>query len=125
MLNKDVAHSVMTWLTADDGIHFSVNSVTDKKASRKPPVPFITSTLQQECSRKLNMNPSRSMSVAQELYEEGMIVHTYIRSKNVSKLSSIYLFIYLSICLLIYLGFITYMRTDSPALSSTALNAAR
>ena len=94
VLNKDVAHSVMTWLTADDGIHFSVNSVTDKKASRKPPVPFITSTLQQECSRKLNMNPSRSMSVAQELYEEGVFLLTCIVCENFLKISSVYSFIY-------------------------------
>ena len=101
VLNKDVAHSVMTWLTADDGIHFSVSSVTDKKASRKPPVPFITSTLQQECSRKLNMNPSRSMSVAQELYEEGMSVHTHIIYKSFERS---YLFIRLFIYLFIYLS---------------------
>jgi DNA topoisomerase len=72
VLNKEIAQSVMTWLTSeDDPLHFTVSTVTDKKASRKSPAPFITSTLQQECSRRLGMNPSRCMSVAQELYEEG------------------------------------------------------
>ena len=77
VLNKEIAQSVMTWLQSEDEkttspLQFTVTNVTDRKASRKSPPPFITSTLQQECSRRLNMNPSRCMSIAQELYEEGL-----------------------------------------------------
>ena len=66
----------MTWLQSEDTntivpLKFTVINVTDRKTSRKSPAPFITSTLQQECSRRLNMNPSRCMSIAQEIYEEG------------------------------------------------------
>jgi DNA topoisomerase-1 len=101
VLNNESAQSVLTWLNGhQEGknreltplLDFSVSNVTDKRISRKSPPAFITSTLQQECSRKLSMNPTRCMSIAQELYEE---------------------------------GFITYMRTDSPALSATATEAAR
>ena len=59
---------------------FSVANVDTRKGSRKPPAAFITSTLQQECSRKLRMSPSRCMSIAQELYEEGWI--TYMRTDS-------------------------------------------
>ena len=77
---------------------FSVNSIkrTDKQKSPSPP--FITSTLQQEASRKLGMTPRRAMSVAQQLYEgidiegEGTV------------------------------GLITYMRTDSLRISEEALS---
>ena len=84
VLNKEIAQSVMTWLQSEDEktispLQFKVINVTDRKASRKSPPPFITSTLQQECSRRLNMNPSRCMSIAQELYEEGSLrLPTYI-----------------------------------------------
>eukprot|EP00596_Hydrurales_sp_CCMP1899_P009853 CAMPEP_0119050552 /NCGR_PEP_ID=MMETSP1177-20130426/70557_1 /TAXON_ID=2985 /ORGANISM="Ochromonas sp, Strain CCMP1899" /LENGTH=1251 /DNA_ID=CAMNT_0007029085 /DNA_START=438 /DNA_END=4193 /DNA_ORIENTATION=- len=93
VLDRDIAQSVSSWLISPtNGPVFVVSNVIDKKFSKKPPSPFITSTLQQECSKRLNMNPTRCMSIAQELYEE---------------------------------GFITYMRTDSPALSTTASDAAR
>jgi len=76
---------------------------TVKRADRKkqPSPPFITSTLQQEASRRLGMTPRRTMSVAQQLYEgvdiegEGAV------------------------------GLITYMRTDSLRISNEALAAAK
>src|SRR6187200_994972 len=73
-----------------------VTGVTVKKSKRSPAPPFTTSTLQQEASRKLGFSPKRTMSVAQRLYEgletsEGQI------------------------------GLITYMRTDSVALSGQAM----
>ncbi len=79
---------------------FTVDSVRRKDSKRTPAPPFITSTLQQEASRKLGMTPRRTMALAQQLYEgvdiegEGTV------------------------------GLITYMRTDSLRLSDEALAAA-
>ena len=80
---------------------FTVRAVKRQEKTRNPAPPFITSTLQQEASRKLNMSPRRTMSIAQQLYEgvdiagEGTV------------------------------GLITYMRTDSLRLSDEALSAAK
>ena len=80
---------------------FTVTGVKRQDKLRNPAPPFITSTLQQEASRKLNMTPRRTMSIAQQLYEgvdiagEGTV------------------------------GLITYMRTDSLRLSDEATAAAR
>ena len=73
-----------------------VTDVSIKKTNRTPAPPFTTSSLQQEASRKLSFSPKRTMSAAQRLYEgvetdEGPV------------------------------GLITYMRTDSVALSSQAM----
>ena len=79
---------------------FTVRTVKRTERKKSPAPPFITSTLQQEASRKLNMTPRRTMTIAQQLYEgvditgEGTI------------------------------GLITYMRTDSLRLSEEALSAA-
>ena len=64
------------------GKQFSVKKITQKPAKRTPSAPFITSTLQQEASRLLGFNVSRTMSVAQRLYESGRI--TYMRTDSVS-----------------------------------------
>ena len=48
---------------------FAVTGVKRQDKQRNPAPPFITSTLQQEASRKLNMTPRRTMSIAQQLYE--------------------------------------------------------
>jgi len=80
---------------------FTVTGVKRQDKTRSPAPPFITSTLQQEASRKLNMTPRRAMSIAQQLYEgidiadEGTV------------------------------GLITYMRTDSLRLSEEALDDAK
>ena len=60
---------------------WSVQSVEEKKSTQKPAAPFITSTLQQEASRKLRLSPRRAMQVAQGLYERGYI--TYMRTDSV------------------------------------------
>ncbi len=52
---------------------FRVSSVEAKPVRRNPPPPFITSTLQQEASRKLGFSAKRTMQAAQKLYEEGRI----------------------------------------------------
>jgi len=64
------------------GADFSVNSLETKPAKRSPAAPFTTSTLQQEASRKLGFSVSRTMQVAQKLYESGKI--TYMRTDSVN-----------------------------------------
>ena len=80
---------------------FTVKGVKRQDKSRAPAPPFITSTLQQEASRKLNMTPRRTMSVAQQLYE----------GVDIEGVGAV--------------GLITYMRTDSLRLSEEALAAAK
>lgn len=80
---------------------FIVEKVLKKERSRKPSPPFITSTLQQEASKKLRLTSNRTMRIAQQLYEgielgsEGSV------------------------------GLITYMRTDSPRISPEFSEMAR
>src|SRR6056297_1113080 len=59
----------------------TVNSVEAKPASRNPAPPFMTSTLQQEASRKFGMGARQTMSAAQRLYEAGLI--TYMRTDGI------------------------------------------
>jgi DNA topoisomerase-1 len=84
-----------------DGASWTVTKVEKKERRRHPTPPFITSRLQQEASRKLGFQPSRTMRIAQKLYEgvelgdEGAV------------------------------GLITYMRTDSTRVSAEAIAAVR
>lgn len=82
------------------GSEFRVQSVKPGEKQKNPAPPFITSTLQQEASRRLNMTPKRTMTIAQQLYE----------GVEISGRGS--------------LGLITYMRTDSLRISDEALAAA-
>ncbi|KJF44039.1 type I DNA topoisomerase [Draconibacterium sediminis] len=61
---------------------FKVSDVVKKPGKRTPAQPFITSTLQQEASRKLGFSVSQTMAVAQRLYESGKI--TYMRTDSVN-----------------------------------------
>jgi len=61
---------------------FNISSLETRPAKRSPAAPFTTSTLQQEASRKLGFSVSRTMSVAQKLYESGKI--TYMRTDSVN-----------------------------------------
>ncbi|PXV57092.1 DNA topoisomerase I [Dyella jiangningensis] len=81
--------------------HLTVSEVSSKERKRRPAPPFTTSTLQQEAARKLGFSTSRTMKVAQGLYE-GVSLGT---EGNV--------------------GLITYMRTDSVALSEDAVGELR
>ncbi len=80
---------------------FKIANIEEKQRRKNPPAPFITSTLQQEASRKLRFSPKKTMLIAQQLYEgvelpdEGLV------------------------------GLITYMRTDSTRLSSESIDSAR
>jgi DNA topoisomerase-1 len=67
------------------GFDFKVNSVTKKPAKKSPTAPFTTSTLQQEASLKLGFSVSRTMGVAQRLYEAGHITYMRTDSVNLSK----------------------------------------
>lgn len=64
------------------GAGFSVDNLETKPAKRNPAAPFTTSTLQQEASRKLGYSVSRTMQIAQRLYESGRI--TYMRTDSVN-----------------------------------------
>jgi DNA topoisomerase-1 len=89
LVDEPAARSLATEL---EGADFAVRSVESKPYRRSPYPPFRTSTLQQEAQRKLRFSASRTMRIAQRLYEG---------------------------------GYITYMRTDSTALSESAVAAAR
>ncbi|MBP3436901.1 MAG: type I DNA topoisomerase [Clostridia bacterium] len=89
-------------LEAVKGKAFLVDSVTRTQKQRQPSPPFITSTLQQEAYHKLNFRSQRTMKIAQELYEG---VHLGNENGGIQ-------------------GLITYMRTDSLRISSTAQETA-
>ncbi|MDA9163829.1 type I DNA topoisomerase [Rickettsiaceae bacterium] len=76
--------------------NFSVSAITKKQQKRNPPAPFITSSLQQEASRKLGFGAKKTMQIAQKLYEG-----IDIGGETV--------------------GLITYMRTDGVTLSGDAV----
>jgi len=80
---------------------FILDDIVKKERKRNPAAPFITSTLQQEASRKLNFSPKKTMMLAQRLYE-GLPVG----SRGT-------------------VGLITYMRTDSTRFSTEATDAIR
>jgi DNA topoisomerase-1 len=81
--------------------HLTVSDIGSKERKRRPAPPFTTSTLQQEAARKLGFSTSRTMKIAQGLYE-GVSIGS---EGNV--------------------GLITYMRTDSTALSEDATGELR
>lgn len=80
---------------------FVVSNVVEKEKLKQPAAPFITSTLQQEAARRLNFRTSRTMQVAQKLYE----------GLDIGKEGTV--------------GLITYMRTDSTRISPTAQEEAK
>ena len=65
--------------------NFKIAELTKKSAKRKPSSPFTTSTLQQEASRKLGYQVNRTMSLAQGLYESGLITYMRTDSLNLSQ----------------------------------------
>ncbi|MDF4003575.1 DNA topoisomerase I [Luteibacter sp. PPL552] len=97
LTNERDALAARDALTRAAGGRFTVGDVTSRERKRRPAPPFTTSTLQQEAARKLGFSTSRTMRVAQGLYE-GVSLGS---EGNV--------------------GLITYMRTDSVALSDDAV----
>jgi len=98
--NGERANAVRDRLKADASGRLRADRVTRKERKRRPAPPFITSTLQQDASRKLRFTAQKTMRTAQSLYEG-------IQIDGVSQ------------------GLITYMRTDSVALSNDALQDLR
>ncbi|HUH34412.1 MAG TPA: type I DNA topoisomerase [Moheibacter sp.] len=71
-----------TFINSCVGASFNVKDLQKKPAKRSPSAPFTTSTLQQEASLKLGYSVSRTMRIAQQLYESGLI--TYMRTDSVN-----------------------------------------
>ncbi len=97
IINETGAKNVVDEL---EGAQYIVNEIKKGTRNRQPAPPFITSTLQQEASRKLNYNGQRTMRIAQQLYE-GVDIPGHGAT-----------------------GLITYMRTDSLRISEEARAAA-
>ena len=66
---------------------FTISDIVKKPGKRTPAMPFTTSTLQQEASRKMGFSVSQTMAVAQRLYEAGKITYMRTDSVNLSKLA--------------------------------------
>ncbi len=73
------------FLASNPGAVYTVDDVQKKPAKKSPAAPFTTSTLQQEASRKLYFSVSKTMTLAQRLYEAGHITYMRTDSVNLSK----------------------------------------
>lgn len=80
--NLDANADAMTFVKSCIGASYTVKDIQVKPAKKSPAPPFTTSTLQQEASRKLGYSVSKTMRVAQTLYENGHI--TYMRTDSVN-----------------------------------------
>ena len=96
--NGEVVKAIMERVATKD---FVVSDIQRTEKSRKPFAPFITSTLQQEAARKLNYSATKTMIIAQQLYE----------GLELGALGS--------------MGLITYMRTDSTRIADEAITSSR
>lgn len=83
----DIREDAIKFLESCKNSEFIVESVEIKPGTKKPSAPFITSTLQQEASRKLGFSVSQTMTLAQKLYEEGHITYMRTDSVNLSELA--------------------------------------
>jgi len=85
-LNQELVdkESVMELLEDCKTSEFIIENISSNKSERKPPSPFITSTLQQEASTKFSMSPKNTMASAQKLYENGYITYMRTDSLNLS-----------------------------------------
>ena len=86
-LNKEFSleEDVRKLLEESSSARFMVSKKEVKEGKRTPAPPFTTSTLQQEASRKLNFSVTRTMSLAQKLYESGKISYMRTDSTNMSE----------------------------------------
>ena len=94
--NNDEVKEVLSHLKGDD---FTVDSVEKKERRRNAPLPYTTSSMQQDAANKINFRTRKTMMVAQQLYE-GINIGSGVQ------------------------GLITYMRTDSTRISPVAQNEA-
>ena len=78
----DKREEAVAFLESCKGARFTVVKSEEKPSQRVPAAPYTTSTLQQEAGRKLGMSVSQTMSIAQRLYEQGLI--TYMRTDSVN-----------------------------------------
>ena len=83
----ETAESARAFLEKCRGTVFTIDDVQKKEAFRTPAAPFTTSLLQQEASRKLGMSVNQTMSIAQKLYEAGLITYMRTDSTNLSSLA--------------------------------------
>ena len=83
--NLENPDEVQDFLLENVGAKFSIASKETKPAKKSPTAPFTTSTLQQEASRKLYFSVSKTMTMAQRLYEAGLITYMRTDSVNLSK----------------------------------------
>ncbi|MEM6830962.1 MAG: type I DNA topoisomerase, partial [Bacteroidota bacterium] len=81
----DTEEAAMSFLNKCNGADFTITNLETKPAKKSPAPPFTTSTLQQEASRKIGFSVSRTMSVAQKLYEAGKISYMRTDSLNLSE----------------------------------------
>ncbi|HNZ43053.1 MAG TPA: type I DNA topoisomerase [Bacteroidales bacterium] len=79
--------NAMDFLKKCIGAQFHVKDIETKPAKKSPAPPFTTSTLQQEASRKLGFSVSKTMLIAQQLYESGKITYMRTDSVNLSKMA--------------------------------------
>ncbi len=83
----DTEEAAKKFLEEIKSADFSVEAITKKPVKKNPPAPFTTSTLQQEASRKLRFSVSKTMMIAQKLYEAGKITYMRTDSVNLSALA--------------------------------------
>ena len=83
----DTEDEARAFLERCRGEEFHIASVDKREARRSPAPPFTTSTLQQEAARKLGYSVSQTMSIAQRLYEAGLITYMRTDSMNLSTLA--------------------------------------
>ena len=83
-LNKEIENydNAVVFLKNCKKSSFKIEDINSTHSKRKPPPPFITSSLQQEASNKFKMSPKLTMKIAQTLYENGYI--TYMRTDSVT-----------------------------------------
>ncbi|WP_454190567.1 type I DNA topoisomerase [Paenibacillus sp. Marseille-Q7038] len=98
LTNEEQVNSILGQIENED---FTVKEVKEKERTRNPSAPFTTSSLQQEAARKLNFRAAKTMSVAQQLYE----------GVDLGKEGTV--------------GLITYMRTDSTRIATSAQEEAK
>ena len=83
----DTEEEASAFLQAIANSTYTVSRLETKPTRRSPAAPFTTSTLQQEASRKLGFSVARTMQVAQQLYESGLITYMRTDSVNLSELA--------------------------------------